>query len=212
MKFTSIVITALVASTQFSSIEAATAEANDDEASTIDSQFVIIDVLANDFADQTDDPMTAVAATGNGAISAITLTTVPASGSAAPTDEGGGMIKYIPKSGFVGTETFTYTFTESLSSDTDTATVTVTVGPTSPFTTFTDIKFPVIGNKEAVDFTKQGIFDAAGFTAGAADPEPIVAPVFGNFKNFGELTSFEATKKTNDKGFLNFFNIFRGGN
>jgi hypothetical protein len=96
MKFTSLVLTALVAATQFSSTWAAgSVEATDDKVSTAASTAIKIAVLANDLLDN-DSGSPVQATKDNVDISDITLTTSPASGSAAPTKNSDGTLTYTP--------------------------------------------------------------------------------------------------------------------
>src|SRR5690606_26079508 len=84
-------------------------EAADDEATTTAGTAVVIDVLANDTADE-------------GATLTIEAVGTPANGAAEIVD---GSVVYTPADGFSGTDAFEYTTSDGEA--TDTATVTVTV-------------------------------------------------------------------------------------
>lgn len=82
----------------------------DDAATTGRNTSIAIDVLANDRDDE-GDPL------------AVTATTAPAHGAA---EVRGGDVRYVPTSGFVGTDSFVYTASDGYGGE-STATVTVTV-------------------------------------------------------------------------------------
>lgn len=85
----------------------------DDTATTIVDVAVTVDVLANDTdADGNIDP------------ASVTITAVPANGTALP--NAGGTITYTPVLGFIGTDTFDYQVCDT-TTQCDTATVTVTI-------------------------------------------------------------------------------------
>jgi hypothetical protein len=215
MKFTSIVITALVASTQFSSTFAKPVGVAD-EASFVDGQqgsVTIADLTANDI------PEKASGGSFDFATLAFSVLSDPSLGSISEPDRSTGAVTFTQAPGSpgkTGTTSFTYKIADNGMTDksSDATLVTITIKPTSTFTTFEDIKFPIIGNDKAISTTKTGISDVAAITPGAADPEPILAPVFGNFNTFFDLALFQATTVTPDlyadPGFFNFFNVFRG--
>ena len=89
--------------------------ANDDAATTLENQSVIVLVLSND----TDSD-------GSLNVATVTVTTVPLNG-AATVNTGTGEITYTPGAGFTGTDTLGYTVQDDLGAPSNEATVTVTV-------------------------------------------------------------------------------------
>jgi hypothetical protein len=220
MKFTSLVITALVAATQFSStLAAGSVEANDDTASTAASTAVGIAILTNDSLD--NDATSPVQATkDNVAISDITLTTSPASGSAIPTGNLDGTITYTPVFGFSGNETFTYKIASSTdSTDTDTATVTVTVAAGIAVIdnfAFLQTNFTRPGQFDKTQVFGQvrgSLFDVASFTPGAGNNETlnaILGPVSTtDFNTFTGSTGFDIVRNSFAAVFTDFGNTFK---
>jgi len=100
-------------------------DAVDDEATTEEDQFVDIAVLVND-----TDP--------DGDTLEITFVGTPLHGTA--TDNGDGIIRYIPNAGFTGSDAFTYTIGDGHDA-TDTANVHVTV---------TEVNDPPVADEQAV--------------------------------------------------------------
>jgi hypothetical protein len=220
MKFTSIVLAALVAATQFSST-VATIAAGADIASTIESRgFVIIDIIANDIDSNTNAPIQITGSSGNALITQK-INTFDATGASIVLPSGGnvdfsttdGTLAYTPKAGFSGDDTFMYSYVitgPSAAPVSDTL-VTVTVLKQEPLSFFQP---KAISTFDAVGSVRGGLFNVADFTPAAPNAASLTAllnPVT-DIDNFSANTSFEVVTKSFNALFVTFFGIFRGGN
>jgi hypothetical protein len=225
MKFTSIVIAALVAATQFSSTFATTplAIANIDVATTRQGAEIKIDVLANDIYDDDDaggtgssdtpNPMMVPVATLPGR-ALFTFVQPDAAQGVVTSDFSIDRIKptvlFTPAGGFFGDATFEYLFSVSgASSASVVVTVTVTEVPALTF-----LPPNAVSTAAAVGTVRGGLIDVASFSAAGQNTASLTAlldPVT-DVDNFAALTSFEVVTQSFEIQFANFFNIFRGGN
>jgi hypothetical protein len=218
MKFTSIVITALVAFNQFSSTFAA-------PTGTADTVFtepgvpVTFDVLANDSTTTSDSTFRVfgtdvVGGPGRRAGTDLVLTAsatveVPGTVSSSATF-GDGTITFAPTAGFTGVTQFEYSIKDS-SGTSGAILVTIKVQD--------DVKLTFLQPKQistfdAVGTVRGGLFKAAEFTLATPDDNALDAllnPVT-DVDNFAVNTSFQVVNKSFTDLFVTFFGIFRGGN
>jgi hypothetical protein len=237
MKFTSIVIAALVAATQFSSTFADAPACVADTTSTLDGRAVVINVLLNDINKDAMDPpgdtpfVVGQAITGssreveriNPATLKLDLAMVatPAQTSITGTDftatlsgtDGGVLIS--PKPGFVGSFIFFYQVSDADNSGgvatSNVVGVTVTVGKIDPLSFLIPDQ---ISTKDAVGTVRGSLFIAASFSPSSpntASLTTLLKPVT-DVDNFTANTSPFETSKSFSTIFTDFFSLFRGGN
>ena len=141
-------------------------EASDDHATTTGSTTgpgasILVDVLFNDIDDGTPDPLS------------ISAVSPPRAGTAAVES---GKIRYTPRQGFFGTDSFEYTVTDGQDSDTATVTVDVAVAGTDYWYPFDETSGYVA--------TEAGGGKPATLTNYSADPAQWVTGKFGNALSF----------------------------
>jgi hypothetical protein len=223
MKFTSIVFAALVAATQFSSTfaggEVVTAP---DAVTTSDSRAVTFNVLDNDkegtvnggkivkSVDIVGTPSAGISLAG--AVAPLTLIVGPnveVPGTVSVTANGGCL--FTPTAPGVGVTKFSYIADVSTTgSPSASQIVTITIGAAPGLA---DFLFAPISNAAAVNTVRGKFTDVASFTPGFTDATvtAVTTPVL-DVNNFIDNTSFGVVNKSFGQQFLDFFQIFRGGN
>jgi cyclophilin family peptidyl-prolyl cis-trans isomerase len=166
--------------------------ANNDTATTPKNVGIDIDVLKNDNVG---------ADTGE----TLTITTVTQGANGGKVSIVSGKVRYEPRSGFTGTDTFTYTIKDNVGTS-DTATVTVTVAPTAP-STVGGVVFQDLNNNGRIDPTEPTL---SGVTitlsgkdqAGATVNKTVTTDMTGHYQ-FTALEPGDYTVTESQPAFMN---------